>query len=270
MFMRLRPIIFTTLLAWFTGQPFSSAQSPDLAGIAHVAFRVSDLQKSRAFYAKLGFEKAFEFTDVGKVVELFVKVNDRQFIELYPRTQDSQRLELMHICFEASDIESLRQTYVQQGLLPSEAKKFKAGNLLFVLHDPEGQLVEYTQYLPGSLHSEDRGKHLGSHRLSEHLQASSTPVKDLASERVFYVDKLKFGNRSPEGVWLHLPGTVADEIELQPAATSAQITFSVADVKKTADVLRRRGLEADVQPDAVTVSDPDGTRIVFRKSGARP
>ena len=42
------------------------AQSTDLTGIAHIALRVNDLQKSREFYHKLGFEQAFEFTDNGK------------------------------------------------------------------------------------------------------------------------------------------------------------------------------------------------------------
>ena len=36
----------------------ASAQSTDLLGIAHVALRVDDLQKSRDFYKTLGFEEA--------------------------------------------------------------------------------------------------------------------------------------------------------------------------------------------------------------------
>jgi catechol 2,3-dioxygenase-like lactoylglutathione lyase family enzyme len=138
------------------------AQSPDLVGVAHVAFRVDDLQKAREFYQKLGFEQAFEFSDAGKTSVAFIKINDRQFIELYPRTDPSQPGGLMHICFEANHIQAVHDAYVKQGLQPTEVKKARAGNLLFVMHDPEGQLLEYTQYLPGSLHSESRGKHLGS------------------------------------------------------------------------------------------------------------
>ena len=64
------------------------AQTPPLAGIAHVAFRVADLDKSRAFYHTLGFEQAFEFADDGKTSVVFIKINDDQFIELYlvPKT----------------------------------------------------------------------------------------------------------------------------------------------------------------------------------------
>jgi hypothetical protein len=63
------------------------AQSTDLTGIAHVALRVNDLQKSQAFYKTLGYEEAFSFTDNGRVSVSYVKVNDRQFIELIPRKQ---------------------------------------------------------------------------------------------------------------------------------------------------------------------------------------
>ena len=150
------------------------AQSADLSGIAHVAFRVNDLAKSRDFYNKLGFEQAFEFTDAGRTSVAFIKVNDRQFIELYPRTADSQPGGLLHICFEASDIESVRGAYLKRELQPAEVKKARAGNILFVMHDPEGQLLEYTQYLPDSLHSMDHAKHLGEHRISDHLLEATT------------------------------------------------------------------------------------------------
>jgi len=43
----------------------ASKPSPTLAGIAHVAFRVSDIAKSREFYQQLGFEQSFEFNDPG-------------------------------------------------------------------------------------------------------------------------------------------------------------------------------------------------------------
>jgi catechol 2,3-dioxygenase-like lactoylglutathione lyase family enzyme len=99
--------VFLALSLLLTAIRCASAQSKDLAGIAHVAFRVANLERSREFYESLGFEKAFEFEDGGKVTELFIKVNDRQFIELYPRSQDLQSVGFMHVCFAVDDIESI-------------------------------------------------------------------------------------------------------------------------------------------------------------------
>jgi catechol 2,3-dioxygenase-like lactoylglutathione lyase family enzyme len=248
----------------------SQAQSDDLAGIAHVAFRVADLEKSRQFYETLGFEKPFEFSEGGKVSELFIKINDRQFIELYPKTQDSQALGFMHVCFEVTDIESLRNAYIKHGLTPPESKKFRAGNLLFVLHDPEGQLVEYTQYLPDSMHTADRGQHLGEKRISIHLQAAATPAKDPALQRSFYIEKLGFKAASPGSDALRLPGNSGDELDLQPPSSKSQIAFFVDDVKRTADVLRQRGLSPQVERDATTLTDPDGNLVILRSTQASP
>jgi len=261
-----RRTITATLVLLLAAAHALYGQSPELAGIAHVAFRVADLEKSRQFYEQLGFEKAFEFDDAGKVTQQFIKVNNHQFIELYPRTQESQLLGLMHVCFEVADIGSLRGAYIKQRLAPTETRKFRAGNLLFVLHDPEGQLMEYTQYLPGSLHASDRGKHLGENRVSEHLQAAAIPIKDLALERTFYVNKLGFSDRGSTGTELRLPGNSGEEIELRLAAPSAksQIVFSVSDVKITAEALRRSGLAPYVEQGEVRVRDPDRTLVVFR------
>ena len=259
-------------LAAFLGMFASAmvcAQSADLAGLAHVAFRVSDLEKTEDFYRKLGYERAFAFTDAGKTTQVFIKINDRQFVELYPRTQDSQPMGLTHVCFEATDIEAVRAAYVKQGLDPPEAKKARAGNLLFVIHDPEGQLLEYTQYLPGSLHSEDRGKHLGAERISDRLQGAALLARDVAAERAYYTGKLGFADDGSAEPRLRLPGNSGDELELQPVNTTdkAHITFMVESVKGAAKKLRKRGLDGRVRRGEVAVSDPDGNFIVFREAG---
>ncbi len=223
----------------------ASAQSTDLMGIAHVALRVNDLQKSREFYSTLGFEEAFSFTDAGKVSVSYVKVNDRQFIELIPRTGDSQPGGILHTCFEVADIQSLHNAYVAGGLQPSEPKKARAGNLLFVMHGPDNQLLEYTQYLPESLHSQDRGKHLSPRRISTHMLATTTAAKDLAVERSYYTVKLAFKSAGDDGRRIYIAGKSGDQVELQADTPDAKprVTFAVSNLQQTAHDLRGRGLK---------------------------
>ena len=123
--------LFLATLSW--------AQSAALSGIAHVAFRVADVAAARAFYQKLGFEQAFEFTKDGKTTEAFIKLNDRQFIELYPL--DSQPAGLMHVCYESNNLEALYTEYVKRELKPSAVRKAGAGNMLMVLRGPENQTI---------------------------------------------------------------------------------------------------------------------------------
>lgn len=240
--------------------------SPVLAGIAHVAFRVADVQKSRDFYRSLGFEQAFEFTDPGKPPVSYIKINDRQFIELYGRSNESQPTGLLHVCYEAFGIETLWNDYVKRGLNPPHSRKARAGNLLFVFHDPEGHTLEYTQYLPGSLHFEDRGKHLGDRRISQHLFLAVIPVQDVNAEHAFYTSKLGFQDIGAAAtVRMRLPGDSGDEIELESAAPPAKprLAFAVANLARVAKDLRDRSLTVGTGIDSISVTDPDGTVIVF-------
>lgn len=243
----------------------ASAQSTDLIGIAHVALRVNDLQKSRDFYNTLGFEEAFSFSDAGKVSVSYVKVNDRQFIELIPRTSDSQPGGILHTCFEVADIESLHNAYVAAGLQPTEPKKARAGNLLFIMHGPDNQLLEYTQYLPDSLHSQDHGKHLSPRRISTHLLATTTAVKDMAAERSYYIGKLAFKSADHDANEMYIAGKSGDQVELQADTPDAKprVMFAVSNIRQAARDLSHRGLRVQKSRHAVSVTDPDGTVIVF-------
>jgi catechol 2,3-dioxygenase-like lactoylglutathione lyase family enzyme len=255
-------MLFLYLLLHFGAAPQSQ---PELDGIAHVAFRVGDVAASREFYRKLGFEQAFEFTDAKGVTVSYIKVNDRQFIELYRRNGTEEPLGLMHFCFDTADMEGLAAIYQSRGLKPTTPRKAKAGNLLFNIFDPEGHLLEYTQYLPDSLHWNERGKHLAGNRLSDHLIRAAIQAKDMESLGTFYTTKLLCDPRKAGGLLrLLLPGKFHEEVELDAASADwkPRITFAVADVHRAHDELRKRGL-APQGASSVTVSDPDGVALVF-------
>jgi catechol 2,3-dioxygenase-like lactoylglutathione lyase family enzyme len=242
----------------------SSAQTPSLSGIAHVAFRVADIEASRSFYRKLGLEEFFEFQRDGKTTEAFLKINDRQFIELYPAPDSAQPAALMHVCYEASDLQAVRAEYAGRGLNPPEVRKAGAGNLLLVLHDPEQQVIEYTQYMPGSRHTEDRGKHLGPSRISRQLLGVAFPVGDAAVERSYYVGKLGFMTMdSGEPSALRIPGDSGQCVRLEPAGAKPALSFAVSDAARAAEDLRKRGFPVNITSSGVSVTDPDGDTLTF-------
>jgi catechol 2,3-dioxygenase-like lactoylglutathione lyase family enzyme len=242
--------------------PLAAQDSSPLNGIAHVAFRVSDVPKSREFYKTLGWEQAFEFGDDQGTATSYVKVGDRQFIELY-RTAGSQPLGLMHICIDAADVEAAVAACQKTGLNPSKPNKARAGNLLFNLQDPERRMIEYCQYLPGSLHMTGAGKFLVEGSASNHMVRVSQQATDMAAETAFYTAKLGFADCGNGR--LQVPGRYGESIVLEPAAPDwkPRLVFEVGDLKQTAAAMLKRGLPFTVTGESVTVRDPDGAYLVF-------
>jgi catechol 2,3-dioxygenase-like lactoylglutathione lyase family enzyme len=257
-----------TALALLACLACANAQSPQLEGIAHVAYRVGDLEKARDFYRRLGFEESFAFGSGGKATQVFVKINDRQFIELYPRSDAAQPLGWLHVCYETDAAEALYALYAARGLKPVAVVKGGAGNFFFSLDDPQRRQIEFTQYLPGSRHSLDRGQHLGVGRISQAMLAVRMTASDFPAAERFYRAGLGFekrtGKKPPR---MRLSPEVDQHIELVPAGAKAmpQLVFRVSDTRMVAARLKELGLGAGRQRNAVQVRDPDGNILVFQK-----
>jgi catechol 2,3-dioxygenase-like lactoylglutathione lyase family enzyme len=250
-----------------------AAQTGPITGIAHIAYRASDLDKEVAFLAKLGYEQSFGFTNAaGKTTEVFVKVNDRQFIEVYPQTNPSEPLGWMHVCYESDDIDGLFAALTAHGLKPTEVRKAGAGNMLTTMKDPEDRVTEFTQYVPGSRHTLDKGLHLGQHRISEEMLGFSLPVPDLEAAKKFYVSGMGFEARDGRsGLRMTLANVPGLSIQIQTAAAGVtpQTNFRVADTAKATEQLKAAGLEVKQEGNRVLVNDPDGNVFAFIAPRAR-
>ena len=264
-------------------RPASSAatavpgQVPPLNGIAHIAIRVKDIAASVAFYNKLGFEQAFAMNKGDVITQSFIKINDRQFIELYPVTDRDPQVGFLHLCFEGADLNAIHDSYIAEGLTPISVRKAGAGNLLFTMKGPEQfstpQNIEYTEYMPGSLHSNDFGKHLGPDRIADMMVVVLLAMQDPPSARDFYQNKLNFvavagGSRL---AWpFGLPGTSGEAVEIVPVETlgpRSSIILSSPDIHHTGELLQSKGVPFE-DGDFISVTDPDGNtiRIMPRKA----
>lgn len=251
------------------GQSASPAQSPDLTGLAHIAFRVSDLDKEVNFFGKLGFEEAFSNVQEGRILQVFIKINDMQFIEIYPQTDPPQALGFMHACYESSDLNALYKRYVAAGLHPTPVRKAGAGNLLFTLLDPDSRVTEFTQYMPDSRQMKDRGQHLGDRRVSDTLLGFELPVTNLKSAAKFY-SALGFDVEADgPNDRLSIPANPDLRIELHSARANdqPQFLFPVEDARRAADQLHSAGLRVVRDKKLVFVRDPDGNAFVLLETG---
>jgi catechol 2,3-dioxygenase-like lactoylglutathione lyase family enzyme len=264
-------------LAVLCACPFRSiaqaAQTSQITGIAHIAYRASDLGKEVAFLQKLGYEESFGFTNAaGKTTEVFVKVNDRQFIEIYPQTDPSEPLGWMHVCYESGDINALYTALTAHGLKPTEVRKAGAGNLLTTMKDPDDRVTEFTQYMPGSRHTLDKGLHLGEHRISEEMLGFSLPVPDLEAAKKFYVAGMGFEARDGRrGLRMSISSVPDMRIDIRKAAAGAspETIFRVTDTAATMQKMQALGLTVRQDRNRVLVNDPDGNVFAFVAPRAR-
>jgi catechol 2,3-dioxygenase-like lactoylglutathione lyase family enzyme len=243
----------------------AQSQAPPLAGIAHIAIRVHDLAATRDFYAKLGFEESFNLSKDGVVYESFIKINDRQFIELYPTTTKDPKAGFLHLCFEGDDLNAIREDYVSRGLAPTPVRKAGAGNLLFTMVGPENQNIEYTQYMPGSLHSNDKGKHLGEDRVADRMVAVSLAMQDTTTAHDFYINNLAFKPTARDPMFLSMPGDSGQRVEIAPAslAAHARIILDTNSLSKAAHILDEHQIALTKEKDHLAVTDPDSNIILI-------
>lgn len=253
------------LLAPAAAQP--PAPGLGINSIAMVALRVSDIDREIAFLGKLGYEESFAITSGSQTMAVVVKIDDRQFIELYPKTDASQPLGWIHVSYEAGDLKAFVKYLAATGLTPSRVSTTGSGNLVSSLRDPDGRIVEFTQYMPGSRHVLDRGQHLGADRIATELMGVDLPVNNLAAEKQFYVELGFEAEDSGSGVHLTDPGAPDLRVELRPAHPGAlpQLLFPVDDARRAADRLKEFRPAHD--KGIALVHDPDGNSFVFLETG---
>ncbi|MBC7925185.1 MAG: VOC family protein [Bryobacteraceae bacterium] len=271
-------------------------QRPRITGVAHVALSVHDIEKSRAYYRDLlGYEEVFSLTGADESLSMtFVKINDRQYVELSPETATGTD-RLNHIAIEVDDAEAMRSYLASRNIrVPEKVGKGRIRNSNFNIKDPDGHTVEIVQYEPDGWTMRDKGKALGGPRISTRMLHVGILVGALEPALKFYRDVLGFeeiwrGSRNANRLdWVNLKvpdGTDYIEFMLYdelpgPAARGSQhhICLEVPDIKRAlADLQQRPATKSYTRPLEIRTGvkrkrqlnlfDPDGTRTELMEPG---
>lgn len=128
-----------------------------IKGIAHLAFRVSNIDRSVAFYEKaFGFKRKFSLdNDDGTPWLVYLQVNADQFIELFPSTDpvtQHQSRSYQHLCIEVENINEVAKRLEDQGFILDEPVILGLdGNYQCWVHDPDGNPIELMEYGPQAM-----------------------------------------------------------------------------------------------------------------------
>jgi catechol 2,3-dioxygenase-like lactoylglutathione lyase family enzyme len=274
------------VLALLLSGAATAQRPPSITGISHVTLYADNIAHSREFYSGLLGWQAVPATGSNPGLRFYP--NHAQYVELLPPPTPGQDHRLDLVGFTTNDAEALRRLLASKGIAtPPMVTIAKDGSRSFLVHDPEGNPVEFTQ-LGRSLPSPSPAAL--AQRLSTHIMHAGYAVHDRAALDHFYKDILGFhlywqgGAHTGDVDWvmmqvpngtdwieymLYLPATPTRE-QLGSADHIAPGVVSVAELQKK---LEQSGWKPpmDKNPQVLGVdgklqldlTDPDGTRIEF-------
>jgi catechol 2,3-dioxygenase-like lactoylglutathione lyase family enzyme len=186
--------LITAGVASLAQTPPPAPQRPPIVGIANIGLRVSDLAAADDFYGHvLGYDHFSLDKPSGGLMLNYYKINDHQYVEIYPTLTNLSEDRLTHFAFETTNVQQLRDYLAAQGVqVPATLKPGVDKNLSIMVKDPEGHDVEFVQYMPGSLHSSSFGKLMPDTRISKHMIHVGVTIHDRAAADRFYRDMLGF------------------------------------------------------------------------------
>ena len=258
---------------------------PAITGISHVTFYADDLAASERFYTRvLGWE---QIPASGATSGVRFYANHQQYIELVSPPHAGMLDRLEGFGFVTADADAMRRFLAAHGVaVPASVTVARDGSRSFLVHDPAGNRVEFTQL---SRHPVPAPADL-SRRLSTHIMHLGFVARDRAALDSFYKNILGFSlywqgsakPGKPDWVMMQVPeGTDWIEYMLYLPATPTRGQLASANHFApgvvSIDALHKRLLAEGWKPSAeerppllaldgkwqLDLFDPDGTRVEF-------
>lgn len=130
-----------------------------IVGYGHVAIKVSDLDRSLAFYADLmGFPEMMRLhNDDGSTWLVYLRITDDQFIEIFPGAESDRAPGwnangVNHMCLAVEDMDETVAALKAKGVVfTKDVQLGLDGNRQAWLEDPDGNRIELMEMAPDSL-----------------------------------------------------------------------------------------------------------------------
>lgn len=240
-------------------------QRPKITGIAHISLYSEDLDNAAALFKDyLGFGDPYFLRREGKPTFMFIKVNDRQYIE-FVEDKQHRLIKYKHTAFETDDVEGMRLYLRSMGIVvPDQLDDVGTGFKSFFCKDFNGHDVEFVQYTSEGLLAQHKGENMPSTRISDTMRHVGWTCQDSPKDLAFYGYILGFtefwrGGEDPSKInWIkmRLPDS-KDYVELmlidhdlnqEELGLYNHLDFDMDDVQATKNLLDTRRLPAGCRP----------------------
>jgi lactoylglutathione lyase len=126
-----------------------------ITDLGHTAFAAHDLERSLAFYGRLGIREAFRLNhEDGSLMLVYLHVAGDRFIEVFPggpEPEANRRGSFMHLCLLTDDVRAMVEQLRQQGVVIDQEPKMGLDyNWQAWIKDPDGNAIELMQLVEES------------------------------------------------------------------------------------------------------------------------
>jgi len=272
-------------LLWIVAQPIgviAAPERPEITGIALVRLRVTNMDASRAFYAKtLGLPEVSQGCLSPPSAATCFSINSLQKLELVSSAPAEDKNTVEAIGYHVRDANSMRDYLLSRGVKCSEVKRSASGDKFIEVRDPEDHRVVFLSPGNGTMST------VAVSPLSNQIIHAGFVVRDRAAEDAFYKDILGFrlywhgGMKDDETSWVAMEvpnGTNWLEYMLNISPTADHhtlgvmnhISLGVIDIKAADARLIQNGWKPTEDPKLgrdgkwqLNVYDPDDTRVEY-------
>jgi len=162
-----------------------SSSRPPITGVSHISVYTSNASAAEHYYVHdIGLKKG---TDPENPNGVRYYVNATQFVEVLPLPSNAGNTRLDHLAYITTNAEALRAYLGAHGIaVPAAVEKGSDGSRWFLVKDPEGNKVEFTQP-PARLVAMT-----GADPIGKHIIHVGMLVHSRDAENKFYRDLLGF------------------------------------------------------------------------------
>jgi catechol 2,3-dioxygenase-like lactoylglutathione lyase family enzyme len=238
--------------------PPETSASP-LRGIAHLAYRVTNLAAARHFWKDyLGFAEPFLLPNSNTVA--VIKINDQQYVELYEGPVVPPQYQLVNYGYQVSDVAAHRAQLAVNGVsVPASVSTNALGNLSFFSTDPDGHAIEWVQYLSTSLTGQTQGQAMpGTQVFGYIISTGGFTANSYALNNAFYITQCGFLPNGTSGIDTHLIG-IPNSDGFYEHGTYNTLDAATAGKKSQVDLLNFRGITIQQSVALLTNRDPSIT-----------
>jgi len=272
-------------LLWIVAQPIgviAAPERPEITGIALVRLRVTNMDASRAFYAKtLGLPEVSQGCFSPPSAAVCFSINSLQKLELVSSAPAEDKNTVEAIGYHVRDANSMRDYLLSRGVKCSEVKRSASGDKFIEVRDPEDHRVVFLSPGNGTMST------LAISPLSNQIIHAGFVVRDRAAEDAFYKDILGFrlywhggmkddetswvAMEVPNGAnWLEYMLNISPTADHHTLGVMNHISLGVIDIKAADARLIQNGWKPTEDPKLgrdgkwqLNVYDPDDTRVEY-------